>query len=86
MIKYITIMLVVTMFVACSSSGGSSSSVETVKETVLTGQDIIVYPGDTVIPNDETTDIIINHDFNDTKTVSVLNGSITLIRGDYVVE
>ena len=59
------------------------------KETVsmVVGEAVSVYPGDSVTPGSDDTRIAIRHQVGEeVKTVTLLAGSAELLRGDYAIE
>lgn len=71
---------------------GCNDSVDTNLRTTQTikltpGVDTLIYPGDKLLPVDAATVVKVRHDVEGTlKYVSVLKGSVTLVRGNYIVK
>jgi|FLOH01.1.fsa_nt_gi hypothetical protein len=81
----ISIILLVTIFTftACSGGGGSSSVVDATP--LVIGEEITVEAGDQ-LQTDENTVINVVHEVDSTtKKVTLLSGTATLIKGDYVL-
>ena len=62
-----------------------SSSVE--KVSMVQGEALSVYPGDSIAPGSDETRISIRHEVGEeVKSITLLQGSADLLRGDYLVE
>ena len=84
--KYSLALLAAVGFTAC---GGSDSSFEdTPAQAVILGigESIEVNTGDSVTPLSDETNINVTHSINnDTKVVTVLNGEISYLAGNYTI-
>ena len=81
-LMYISIALLVS---GCGE-GDSSFSDGLISRSVEVGSEVFVGSGDTVTPDTQDTEIVVSHYLNDTKSVKVLKGSITLVSGNYNVK
>lgn len=82
--KYL-IYIATALLISGCSDGDSSFMDEKVISTIEVGSEVFVGPGDSITPNTEDTEIVVSHYLNDTKSVEVLKGSITLLSGNYNV-
>jgi len=64
--------------------GGSNGSGGTEAVSMVVGEAVSVYPGDSVTPTDDAARIAIRHQVGEeVKTVTLLEGSADLLRGEY---
>jgi len=82
--KYL-IYIAIALFISGCSDGGSSFSDEKTMSTIEAGEEVFVGAGDSITPDTEDTEIVVSHYLNDTKSVEVLKGSISLLSGNYDV-
>ena len=83
----INILLIVTamiMFIGCGS-GDASFQGQNEEIEVMIGEEIVVNSGDKLITQEDTTIRVIHEVDSTYKRVTLLSGTATLIRGDYVV-
>jgi len=90
--KYFMYISMALFISGCSGGGGSGDSsfsedtdlpVSPVSKTIEVGEEIFVGSGDSIVPNSSDTEIVVSHYLNDTKSVKVLSGSVTLLSGNY---
>lgn len=83
-IKESIIILSLTALLAACSSGGSVGE-ESAKH--VAGEKISLSSGDKIIKNEENTSVEISHKLEaGQKELTVLSGSISLVKGNYSVE
>ena len=81
----INILLMITAMIVFIGCGDASFQEQNNEIEVMIGEEIIVNSGDKLITQDDTT-IRVVHEVDSTyKRVTLLSGTATLIRGDYVV-
>jgi hypothetical protein len=85
--KVLTITLLLASTVATalflSACQGEFNETKADAFTMQTGKEYTVYPGDTVAPDGEAN-ISVKHQLStDTKSVTLLSGKATFLRGDY---
>ena len=72
-------------FSGCGSSSNGGDEVE--KISLVRGEAVSVYPGDSITPGGDDTQIAIRHEVGEeVKSVTLLQGSAQLLLGDYQVE
>jgi len=84
--KYFMYIAMALFISGCSGGGGSgdsSFSEDTSSKTIGVGEEIFVGAGDSITPDSEDTEVVVSHYLNDTKSVKVLSGSVTLLSGNY---
>lgn len=83
--KMATAALAGTLLLAgCGSDSKSKSEVETI--ALVQGEPMSVYPGDTLSPENEETRVSIRHEVGEeVKSVTLLEGAASLLRGDYQI-
>lgn len=87
MMKYLLFIFPLAMFLIACGDGSRASFEKTQTSIELQlNEPVSVYAGDKVQPEDENTTIKVTHEaIANTKTVTLLSGSATLLRGDYVL-
>ena len=84
--KYLIYIATALVISGCSDAGDSSFSDGITMSTIEVGSEIFVGPGDSITPDSGDTEIVVSHYLNDTKSVQVLKGSVTLLSGNYNVK
>lgn len=75
------------VLLALAGCGSGSNDKKQESVAMVIGEEVAVYPGDTVAPEGEETRISIRHEVGEeVKRVTLLEGSAQLLRGDYTVE
>jgi len=70
-----------------SSSHTDQNNTQDTITTLFAGESAMVYEGDKLLPESTDTYIRVVHNIDDnTKTVNILSGSATLLRGEYILE
>lgn len=82
----ISVILLVTIFTftACSGGGGGSSSVVEGTPLVI-GEEITVEAGDKLVTDENTVINVVHEVDSTTKKVTLISGTATFIKGDYVL-
>jgi len=82
--------LTLLLLAGCGEKGNENALEETPQDSIVTlntGDSSQVLEGDLLEPNDENTRIQVEHTLeDDTKHVTILEGSATLLRGSYAVQ
>ena len=73
----------IALFISGCGNGDSSFSDGVVTSTIEVGSEIFVGSGDSIVADTQDTEIVVSHYLNDTKSVKVLKGSLTLVSGNY---
>lgn len=82
--KTAAVLFVLAVFIISGCSGGSDSAGDNTSNRYVQGDIIKVDKGDKLIPKSSDAKIIIRHTFNNgEKEVEVLQGEISLLKGDY---
>ena len=83
--KLIMIPLAGLLFLAgCGDDDGGSGGE---KVSMVIGEAVSVYPGDTIEPGGDDARIAIRHEVGEeVKSVTLLEGAASLLRGDYQVQ
>lgn len=80
----LSIPFIAMSFIACSDQSSGSFEKTQASIELQADEPVAVYTGDTLVKNEEDTTIKIRHEATqNTKTVTLLTGSATLLRGDY---
>ena len=84
MSKAMMILAGALLLAGCGHDSKSSSSVE--KISMVQGEAVSVYPGDSIAPGNDETRIAIRHEVGqEVKSVTLLAGSAELLRGEYAI-
>ena len=82
--KYSIALCVAIGLIGCG--GDAKFETQNNARSLTIGETVIVYTGDKVIPENEETVIDVEHTLNDnTKSVTLISGSASLLRGDYAI-
>lgn len=83
-ILYITLIAAAMLFVGCSGGGGGGGS--NANETALIiGEEILIEEGDKLLAENNAEINVVHEVDNTTKKVTLISGTATLIKGDYVL-
>lgn len=86
-IKNLLLSISAALILSACGGDGSEGSLENDSIVLELNEPILVYAGDSLEKSSEDTTVNIVHDLtNDTKTVTLLTGSATLIRGGYTLD
>ena len=84
--KYVIYIAMALLISGCSGGGGGEG--ETPAKTTSTigvGEEVMVGANDSITPDTADTEVIVSHYLNDTRSIKVLSGSVSLLRGNYNV-
>jgi hypothetical protein len=90
--KYLFYLLLLAIAVVTSGCSGGGNSVysadsnDSNETSVNIGETIFVNPGDSIVADTNETEVVISHYLNKTKSVLVLKGSVTLLKGNYTLQ
>lgn len=79
--KYFIYLSLVLFISACSSSTNNQEA----SNVFEPDSEFSVESGDYITPNTEDTEVIVSHASNDTRSVKVLSGSVTLVSSNGVI-
>jgi len=83
--KAYLIYFAIAILMSGCGGGGGSGDVEGSTYNISEGTEVFINPGDSVVQDTEDTEIVVSHYLNNTKSIRVLKGSITLLLGNYDV-
>ena len=83
--KYFIYVAIALLISGCGGGDSSFKDGQTSK-TINKGEEVFVGSGDSITPDNSDTEVVVSHYLNDTKSVRVLKGSVTLISGNYDVK
>jgi hypothetical protein len=73
-------------FLLSACDGNSQLEENIANEILIIGVAVVVYPGDTLIKDEDNTVVKITHELdNDVKKVELISGSAHLVRGSYAI-
>lgn len=80
-------MMILAGALLLAGCGNDSKSSGVEKISMVQGEAVSVYPGDSIEPGSEDTEISIRHEVGEeVKSVTLIAGSADLLRGKYAVE
>jgi hypothetical protein len=83
---FIAVLITALALAGCGGGGNAGGDAAPVGISLAIGVPVTVFPGDQLEPSSSNTRINVVHNINNnTKQVTLLEGSANLLRGDFVV-